>query len=134
MQSRESQLSIDAVRQSPTYDPSRVQVQQDCQVQPSVARRNVRDVACEHLVRRRRIEVTLEQIRGDALRVPRVRRFSKAAWRMAAEPLSVHQSSHPLLARPGSALSERTADSRRTIAALVLVEDLLDLSSQHGIV
>jgi hypothetical protein len=57
-------------------------------------------------------EVTLEQIRGDPPRVSRVRRLSKATWRTAAEPVSAHQSSHLLLARSGSAPSERTAPER----------------------
>lgn len=41
---------------------------------------------------------------------------------------------HPLLARSGSAPSERTADSRRIMAALVLEEDLFDLSRQRCVV
>jgi hypothetical protein len=54
--------------------------------------------------------------------------------RMAAEPESAHYSSDPLLVWPGTSPSERTADSRGAVAALVLVEDLLDLRRQHGIV
>ena len=134
VQRRESQLRVDAVRHGPADDAPRVQVQQDGEVQPAVTGLDVRDVAGEYLVGRRRVEVALKQIRSNALGVPRVCGLSKTSWRMAAEPEITHHSSDTLRARPGFSAPESAADTRRAVTATVFLKDFLHLGFEHGVV
>lgn len=132
-QSTERELGIDAVRHRPAHHTSRVEVEQDGEIQPPIGRRDVGNIASQHAVRSGHGEVATQQVGRNAFRVPGVRGLSKAARRVSAEPQGPHYTRDALLAGSRPTMPESPTNARRTIATTMLLKDLLDLCSEHRV-
>ena len=83
--------TVDRVRHRPADDPPREQVLDHSQVQPTLDRRNVRDVGRPCFILPRRSEVSIHDVPRDRVRVIRIgRAHAKATLRFRSQPGLFH--------------------------------------------
>jgi hypothetical protein len=99
----ECELAVVDSAGGPAHDPSRKQVEQHGQVQPTFAGRDVRHVACPCRVGGLRVEVALEQVGRDGMLVARVGRMHEAALLPSLQAVFAHQALDALLAHANAA-------------------------------
>lgn len=96
----EAELAVDAFAQRPTYHHTREQVEYGGDVEPALAGPNVGDVGDPDLIRCGRGEVTVEQVRGNWVRVLRVCRAPRPTTAARDEPTCAHDASNALVKFP----------------------------------
>jgi hypothetical protein len=112
----DSHVRVEVARDLPADDAPRVQVEDDREVHEAGDGAQVGQVRDPDLVRRRHLELALDQIRCDGVRVPRLRRGDEAAPRARVQTGLAHQARHalPTDAMPGSA--QLGMDTRAAVA------------------
>jgi len=110
------------------------QVENDVQVQPTFARRDIRDVTCPDLVRRRRREVASQQVCGDRHRMLRIRRRLEAPLVPRSDASLAHHAFHSADADSVPASLEFAMHSTRAVRAFDLGVDRLDQRHRLGVV
>src|SRR5208282_3204472 len=114
----------------PADDLPRVQIENDRQVQPTLARGDIRQVGGPHLIRALRLEVLVEPVRRHRQGVLGVRGRLEPPLVPAVQPVLPHQPLHPPFAHRNAAPLELLIDPRRPIRSPGLLVDLADALQQ----
>lgn len=115
----------------PTDDFHRPQIFDGSKVEPPLVGRNVRDVSQPDCVRRGNLEVSVEEIRCDAIAMTAIRRHRHATLAPGWPNIVLFHKLGDKLARDAvAAVSQFGMDARCTVTLLALVEDCLDLLDQ----
>ena len=104
----------------PADHPARRKIEHDRQVQPAVARGEIRDIADPHLIEQvggGDVELAVERIRGDRMRMGGVCGDAKAAPRRDPDPLLVHQARDAIEARGVAERREFHVHARAAVGA-----------------
>ncbi len=104
----------------PAHDLAVEEIQNDRQVQPAFIGPDVREIGAPSLVRRRRLEVSVEQIRRHRQRMPGICRCLVAPLVPSPDAVLAHQPLNPLLADWKATPPNLFEDSRRSIGAFEL--------------
>lgn len=96
----------------PADDAAREELEEHREICPPVAGRDVRDVARPSVIRRGRLKVARQQVRGDRVRVVGVRGAPKTALLTRYDAVLAHQARDAFLADTNAALAKRTVHAR----------------------
>src|SRR5437016_1496144 len=113
----DGELPRDPVAQRPADDPAREEVEDDDEVQPALARPEVRDVRDPGRVRRRDRELPIEDVGGYREVVLRVRRALEAPLLPRPQALFAHQARHAMASHRLALRLKFPIDSGTPIAA-----------------
>ena len=108
LQGVDDQPAVDPRAHRPAHDPLRVQVLRGRQIQPTLARRDVRHIGRPDAVGRHRLELPVDDVLGHGAVLVRVGRASELPLRLGGDPVLAHQSGHRVYAAslaPGDQLA-----------------------------
>ncbi len=131
VQSRENQGAIDGLIHRPSDDPTREQIEDHRQIQPSLPGPQVRYVRCPAGIGRLDFEGAVEQVFCNGHLVVAVGGDDKALGTQSADLRKTHQAGDPLWAARDARFLEISADARTAVGFLALLINGLDLLGQR---
>jgi hypothetical protein len=118
----------------PSYDHPGEQIQDDCQVQPPLSRRDRSDI-CDPLgIGTSRSKIPVEPIGGEGCRRIAARGPRLAPLvRLGAQPQSLHQAHHAFASTPPPTIPQGNVKTGTSVDLAIFQEEALDFSCKSGI-
>src|SRR2546425_726454 len=126
----EGEVVRDALAHRPADGEARAEIEDHRQVEPALARRDVRDVGDPRLIRLCPLELPRQDVGRDGERVSRVGRHPELPAAPGGEPADPHQARHALATRPAAAVHQFGVNPRAAIPLPALRVDHRDLEAQ----
>src|SRR5215831_2534858 len=126
----EGEVSGNALAHRPPDGKARAEIEDNRQVEPALACRNIGDVGHPCLVGVRPLELSRQDIGRDGKRMPRLGGHAEAAAPPSRQPVHAHQPRHPLAARVAAAVHQLGANPWAAVAVPALGMDRGDLQPQ----
>lgn len=127
LQRPDREITLQAVAHRPANDTSRVQIKDHSKIKPSLTRPHVADVARPFLIRRIRMEVPVQQIRGNVERMVAVSGHLEFLGAFDTDTILAHQSTDPPMADVQAKLFQLLRHSWPAIAAQAEARLFLDM-------
>src|SRR5438034_4184303 len=128
----EGEVVRDALAHRPADGEARAEIEDHRQVEPALARRDVRDVGDPRLIRLCPLELPRQDVGRDGERVSRVGRHPDPPAAPGGEPADPHQARHALATRPAAAVHQFDFADIESVGETFLDRSLGALLAWHG--